>query len=54
MIDWTKTQTEEFIDKHADKADWDYISEHQRLSEPFIEKHADKVNWYWISQFQNL
>ncbi|HNW66573.1 MAG TPA: hypothetical protein PKO10_05190, partial [Aliarcobacter cryaerophilus] len=29
----------------VDKVDWEYILEHQKLSEGFIREFADKVNW---------
>ena len=47
---------EKFFDENIDNfvVDWDYISEHQRLSEEFIEKYIDKVDWYYISIYQTL
>ena len=43
-----------FIEKFADKLDWDRISFKQKLSEPFIEKFADRVNWGGVSASQKL
>ena len=30
MIDWTKPQTEEYIEKHSNKVDWNIISQYQK------------------------
>ena len=38
----------------VDKVDWEYILEHQKLSEGFIREFADKVNWHNISIYQKL
>ena len=46
--------SEGFIEKHADKVDWYWISEYQKLSEEIIERHADEVDWDWISEYQKL
>ncbi len=46
--------SEEFIERHADKVNWNYISYHQKLSEEFIERNVDKVNWEYISIRQKL
>lgn len=46
--------SEEFIDKEADKLDWQCISSCQKLSEKMIIKHIDKVNWIGISIYQEL
>jgi hypothetical protein len=46
--------SEEFIERHKDRVNWDCISQYQTLSEDFIERNEDRVNWYWISQFQTL
>ena len=54
MINWKKHHTEAFIEKHADKVNWYYISVFQKLSESFIEKHANKVRWGHISRHQKL
>ena len=33
---------------------WEYISEHQKLSEDFIREFQDKVDWEYISAYQKL
>ena len=61
-IDWKEISmsrdfenlSESFIEKYADKLDWDRISFKQKLSEPFIEKFADRVNWAGVSASQKL
>ena len=35
--------SEEFIEKHNDKLDCDFISQYQELSEEFRQKHYDKI-----------
>ena len=37
-----------------DKINWDYISEHQILSEKFIREFQDKIDWNCISIYQKL
>ena len=57
MIDWTKPQSEEFIEKYAaclNENSWACISIWQKLSEEFIDRHADKLNWFYISCKQRL
>lgn len=54
VISQNKILSEDFIEEHADKVNWDYISIYQNLSENFIEKHQDKVNWLYITIHQNL
>ena len=51
---YKKPISEEFIERHADRVDWEYISQYQKLSEEFIERNADRVAWYYISQYQKL
>jgi hypothetical protein len=34
--------------------DWNYISEHNKLSEDFIREFQCKVNWNFISKYQKL
>src|SRR5574344_2136979 len=46
--------SEELIEKHIDKVEWDCISIYQTLSEEFIDKYIDKVRWGYISQYQKL
>ena len=46
--------SEEFIEKHEDKADWNLISRYQKLSEEFIEKHAEEIHWNSISFYQKM
>ena len=53
-ISQNKILSEDFIEEHADKVNWDYISIYQNLSENFIEKHQDKVNWLYITIHQKL
>ena len=38
----------------ADKLDWAYISQYQKLSESFIREFKDKVDWEEITLYQNL
>ena len=47
---------EKFFEENKDnfKADLDYISIHQKLSEEFIDKYKDKVKWHYISAYQTL
>jgi len=40
--------------KNIDKIDWDYISQHQKLSKSFIREFKNKVNWVFISAYQEL
>ena len=51
---FSKEEAEEFINKHADKVNWDWISMEQKLSEEFIEQHSDRVSWVDISMYQQL
>ena len=46
--------SEEFIKKHKDSLNWDYISVFQILSEKFIEDNKDKINWNVIAEYQLL
>ena len=46
--------SEQFIEKHQEKLNWNYISGFQILTESFIEKYRNKVNWENISGFQIL
>jgi hypothetical protein len=39
---------------NLNEIDWNYISQHQTLSERFIERFHDKVDWGWISIEQKL
>jgi len=39
--------TEEYIEKNADKFDWQNISIFQKLSEALIEKYADMFRRVW-------
>ena len=43
-----------FLEKYADKKDWEMISSKWNLSECFIEKHIDKIDWDIIIFNQNL
>ena len=45
---------ENFIEKHTDDVEWNWISAYQKLSETFIEKHVVKINWISISCCQKL
>lgn len=54
MINWKKSHTEAFIEKHIDKVNWVHISAYQKLSEAFIERHSEEVDWYNISCSQKL
>ena len=54
MINWTKPQTEEFIEKHQDLVNWFDISIYQELTEEFIEKHSNEISWDYISIYQKL
>ena len=49
-----KYLSEDFIEKYADKIDWNAISIYQKLSEDFIDKHTNKVYWSAISRYQKL
>jgi hypothetical protein len=33
---------------------WDYISQHQELSEEFMDEFAPYLSWYYISEYQEL
>lgn len=46
--------TYSFIEKHADKLNWDDISQYQHLDDEFILKHRDRLNMSLISEFQSL
>lgn len=46
--------TEDEIESLMEIANWDIISEKQKLSIPFILKHRDKVNWLQIYLNQEL
>lgn len=46
--------SEEFIDRHKDELNWNYVSSFQKLSEEFIESHLDYVDWGCISSYQKL
>ena len=42
------------VEGFKDKANWNYISKFQKLSENFIKEFKDKVNWNIISFQQEL
>jgi hypothetical protein len=50
---YTEEEIEKYIDSFTEK-NWDFISEHQTLSESFIEKYKDLVDWFYISIYQKL
>ena len=45
-----------FIDQHANKFFWDYLSSNKSLplSESLIERFADKWNWKYLSSNKSL
>lgn len=46
--------SEQFIERHLDKVNWDRICITSDLSEDFIRRHIDKVDWESICCAQNL
>jgi hypothetical protein len=46
--------SEYFMDKYAEKLNWDEIGEHQTLTEEQIEKYANRFDWDNISCTQQM
>ena len=46
--------TEDFMRKHKEWLDWDFLSVHQDMSENFIEEFEDRMDWHNISQHQKM
>lgn len=44
--------SEDFIQKYAEKLNWNHISTNSKLSEKFIQKYSDKVHWPSILTLQ--
>ena len=54
LILGNKYTLEGFIEKFAERVDWDRVSSRQTLSEAFIEKYMERVDWTCISMHQKL
>ena len=50
----SESQIEKLLETKNDKYVWNYIVQHQVLSENFIEKYLDKINWFYLLQLQVL
>lgn len=44
--------SEPFIEKYADRMNWNYVSQRQELSVDFMLKHKDKLNFTWLKKYQ--
>lgn len=43
-----------FLNKHNDDLDWDYVSIYQMLNNQIYKKFINKLNWQYISKHQEL
>lgn len=52
IVSYYQDLSEKFMEKFADKLNWNYISQKQHLSRNFMVKHFDKLNKFWLKQYQ--
>lgn len=52
IVSYYQDLSEKFMEKFADKLNWNYISQKQHLSRKFMVKHFDKLNKFWLKQYQ--
>ena len=52
IVSYYQNLSEKFMEKFADKLNWNYISQKQHLSRKFMVKHFDKLNALWLKKFQ--
>lgn len=52
IVSYYQDLSEKFMEKFADKLNWNYISQKQHLSREFMIKHYDKLNPLWLKQYQ--